>query len=278
MKKRFNLLIIIGMYLLIYNPPLLGAGMVRAVGPFRNMIWVVAPVSIVYVLCNLRWLKDNLDWKAIVRTECILAAIVSYYLLVRCLNGNMTSILGEDAGIDAKHWIYWMGGDISFALAAWISLRKHGQDFSDLLDHLLVTGTVMAATVILAYLVTGVHAFFTRRMMDYGVTLAEEMSPFRNFGFAANFHGFLCAGCPGVYCAVPRSEGKENPVAVPVSRAGVFCKCEYPCRNFFHPLGNRSGAAFSVLHQGSQADPGIYRFRGLRGNRCAVRAEAAEIC
>jgi len=186
MKKKFNLLIVIGMYLLIYNPPLLGAGMVRAVGPFRNMIWVVAPVSVVYVLCNLRWLKANLDLKAIVRTECILAAIVSYYLLVRWLNGNMASFPGGDAGIDAKHWIYWMGGDISFALAVWISLRKHGQDFSDLLDHLIVTGTVMAVTVILAYLVPGVHAFFTKRMIDYGVTLAEEMAPFRNFGFAAN--------------------------------------------------------------------------------------------
>ena len=145
MKKSFNLLIVIGMYLLIYNPPVLGSGIIRVVGPFRNLIWAVAPVSILYVICNLKWLKENLDWTAILRTECIIAVIIAYYMLVRWLNGNMTA-LTEDAGPDAKHWIYWMGGDISFALAVWISLRKKGQGFACLLNHLLAAGTVMAAT------------------------------------------------------------------------------------------------------------------------------------
>ena len=72
MKKSINLLIVIGMYLLIYNPPVLGSGIIRVVGPFRNLIWAVAPVSVLYVICNLKWLKENLDWKAILRTECII--------------------------------------------------------------------------------------------------------------------------------------------------------------------------------------------------------------
>ena len=68
MKKRMNLLVVIGMYLLVYNPPLLGGSIVRVLGPFRNMIWMVAPVSVLYVLLNRKWVKENLDWKAILRT------------------------------------------------------------------------------------------------------------------------------------------------------------------------------------------------------------------
>lgn len=180
-----NLLVVIGMYLLVYNPPLLGGSIVRVLGPFRNMIWMVAPVSALYVLLNRKWVKENLDWKAILRTECILAAIVCYYMLIRWINGNMAA-LSEGAGPDAKHWVYWMAGDISFALAVWISLRKKGKGFPELMDHLLAAGTAMAATVILAYFIPPVHRFFTERMKDYGVMLAEEMAPFRNFGFAAN--------------------------------------------------------------------------------------------
>ncbi len=241
MKKSFNLLIVIGMYLLIYNPPVLGSGMIRAVGPFRNMIWAVAPVSILYVICNLKWLKENLDWKAILRTECIIAAIIAYYMLVRWLNGNMTA-LNEGAGPDAKHWIYWMAGDISFALAVWISLRKKGQEFSCLLDHLLAAGTVMAATVILAYFIPPVQDFFIARMKDYGITLAEEMAPFRNFGFAANLSS-TASYIQAVLASIALYRG--------VKEKKVLWLCLFPVLAFSANVNTRAATFFILSGMGA---------------------------
>ena len=168
MKFRINLLIVIGMYLIIYNPPLLKF----------NFILVIGPLSVLYLLCNRKQLREYMNLKPVIITECILAVMLGYLMLIAVLNHNPVTIFA--------YLVYWIAGDIPFALAVWISLRKRGQDFDDLLDHVLIAGLIMAATAILAFLVPPVKAFFTDRMRDYGIPLTDLHAGFRNFGLAAN--------------------------------------------------------------------------------------------
>ena len=160
--------LVLGMYALIYNPPVL---------PF-NWIWIVMPLSVLYVLLHLKELKALLDLRAILRTEGVLGGMLVYLAVVAVLNHHAPSAFG--------YFVYWMAGDIPFALSAWICLRKRGQGFSELLDHLLLSGLLMAATAVAALASPAVNLFFTERMNDYGIPYVVKFAPYRNWGFAAN--------------------------------------------------------------------------------------------
>ena len=58
-KKGIHLPILVGMYLLIYNPPVFSFGILRF-----NCIWPVAVFSVAYVLLNLKALKEQMSLRA----------------------------------------------------------------------------------------------------------------------------------------------------------------------------------------------------------------------
>ena len=141
-KKMISIPMILFMYMLIYNPPLLAP-------LFRfNSVWLVMVPSIAYVLMHWKELKEYTNLKAIVWTEIALGVILAYLMAMAKINGNSVSAFG--------YYVYWMAGVIPFALACWICLRKRGLGFSALLDHLLAAGLVMAATAVAALLIPAV--------------------------------------------------------------------------------------------------------------------------
>ena len=172
-KKRISIFMIIGMYLLIYNPP------VFTFGTFRfNGVWPVMFISLGYVLLHLKSLKEQMNFRAIVRTEAVLGAMLAYLMAVALIHRqNMTQY---------AYCIYWMAADIPFALACTIHLRRRGLGFTELLDHLLITGTIMALTAVAAFLIPAVNEYFTDRMVAYGIPYSVKQAAYRNFGFAAN--------------------------------------------------------------------------------------------
>ena len=172
-KKSISLPVIIGMYLLIYNPPVFSFGIIRF-----NCIWPVGIFSAAWVLLNLKTLKEQMNLRAVVGTEIVLGVILAYLMGIAVLHHRPVSAFG--------YIVYWMAGDIPFAIACWMVLRKRGLGFPELLDHLLITGTVMALTAVAAFLIPAVNEFFTEIMVSYGIPYSVKLAPYRNFGLAAN--------------------------------------------------------------------------------------------
>lgn len=172
-KKRIHLPILVGMYLLIYNPPVFSFGILRF-----NCIWPVAFFSVAYVLLNLKALKEQMSLRAAAGTEIVLGVILAYLMGIAVIHRQPVSAFG--------YIVYWMAGDIPFAAACWIALRKRGLGFAELTDHVLIAGTVMALTATAAFLIPAVNEFFTEIMVGYGIPYSVKLAPYRNFGLAAN--------------------------------------------------------------------------------------------
>ena len=173
-KTKISLPMILFMYMLIYNPPLLA--------PFfsSNSAWLVMAPSVVYLLLNWKELKKFVNFRAVFWTEIFLGAVFVYLLILSKLNDNPFSQHG--------FFVYWMAADIPFALACCLALRKRNLGVSELLDHILWTGLMMAATVIASFLIPAVKEFFTEKAIAYGTSkmIAVKLSAYRNFGLAAN--------------------------------------------------------------------------------------------
>ena len=171
-KKKVSIPLILAMYLLIYNPP--------AFAPLLkfNCVWLVMLPSAAYVLLNRKALKEFVNVRAVVWAEGVLCALLVYLLVMAKINGNSLT--------QFAFYVYWIAGDIPFALACWIYLRKNGLGFPELLDHLLITGLVMAATAIGALLIPALKEFFVEKMVAYGIPYTIKLSCYRHFGFAAN--------------------------------------------------------------------------------------------
>ena len=173
-KKMISIPMILFMYLLIYNPPILSPLFTS------NSAWLVMIPSVVYLLLNWKELKAFVKLWTVIWTEVFLGVVFAYLLVLSKLNGNPFSQHGFFA--------YWMAADIPFALVCWVALRKRGLGVSELLDHILWTGLLMAATVIAAFLIPAVKEFFTEKTIAYGLSkmIAVKLSAYRNFGLAAN--------------------------------------------------------------------------------------------
>lgn len=171
-KKMISIPMILFMYLLIYNPPLFAP-------LFRfNSVWLVMLPSVVYVLMHRKELKEYTNFKAVVWTEVTLGVILAYLMAMAKINGNSVSAFG--------YFVYWMAGIIPFALACWICLRKRGLWIPALLDHLLFSGLLMAATALAALLIPAAKEFFIEKMIAYGIPYMIKLSCYRYFGLAAN--------------------------------------------------------------------------------------------
>ena len=173
-KKTICIPMILFMYMLIYNPPLLA--------PFfsSNSAWLVMAPSVVYLLLNRKELKKFVNFRAVIWTEIFLGAVFVYLLILSKLNDNPFSQHG--------FFVYWMAADIPFALACCLALRKRNLGVSEVLDHILWTGLMMAATAIASFLIPAVKEFFTEKAIAYGTSkmIAVKLSAYRNFGLAAN--------------------------------------------------------------------------------------------
>ena len=171
-KMKISLPMILFMYMLIYNPPLF-APLYRS-----NSVWLIMLPSVAYVLLNWKMLKEFVHIRAVVWTEGILGVFLVYLMAMAKINDNPVSEFG--------YFVYWMAGDLPFALACWIALRKKGLGFGELLDHLLITGLLMAATSVAAFLIPAVKEFFVEKMVAYGIPYVIKLSCYRYSGLAAN--------------------------------------------------------------------------------------------
>ena len=75
-KKTVCIPMILFMYMLIYNPPLLAPLFAS------NSAWLLMLPSVAYVLLNWKELKEFVNLRAVIWTEIILGVVFAYLLIV----------------------------------------------------------------------------------------------------------------------------------------------------------------------------------------------------
>lgn len=156
------------MYMMVFNPPVFGF----------NCVWIVMAVSLLYTGLNFKWIREHLDFKRILTAEIIAGALLAWGMAMALLNRNTVT--------EFAYIVYWMAGDIPFAVSCWVFLQKKGLGFEELLDHILWAGVVMAVTALAAFFFKPAKDLFTGAMESYGIPYVKNLSVYRHYGLAAN--------------------------------------------------------------------------------------------
>ena len=167
-KLKFNIWIIIGAFIIMYNPPLI---------PF-NAMHLVGIISAVYYIykktVNGRFVLE----KRVSRLYLQFAPVFVYLLLsfIFLKDALFTNVLLP---------IYFLIDVIPFGLAVKIYGDSKGADTEDYIELLLIVGTVQAILSAIAYFVPAVQHFFVGRLLAYGYEeVFKDLMANRMFGFA----------------------------------------------------------------------------------------------
>ena len=86
-KKMISIPMILFMYLLIYNPPILSPLFTS------NSAWLVMIPSVVYLLLNWKELKAFVKLRTVIWTEVFLGVVFAYLMVLSKLNGDRKSVV-----------------------------------------------------------------------------------------------------------------------------------------------------------------------------------------
>lgn len=162
--KRLGILIIIGLFIILYQPPLFSF----------NSMHIVGILSGLYVLFNL----DILLIKKL-RYVFLFYAIEFIYLVFTLLLNNGSISLALDP-------IYYIIDIIPFSLALFIKVRKTNGCFLDVVHCLILVGLIQAILAIAALMNSSIQSFFLSKLISYGYdsSIIDWISSYRLYGFS----------------------------------------------------------------------------------------------
>lgn len=165
--KKYNLLILLGMFLILYNPPLLPFNMMHMVG-----------------LCSLAYLALQLPslWKNIYLTKLIyvvgLFVFLLFYLLLEMLGHSLSAT-------SLAFPIYYLMDVIPFGLTLAVYSSKKGLTTQSFLDMVLFIGMVQAVLALLAFLFPPVKTLFVELLLSRGYDdIVLQLARNRMYGLA----------------------------------------------------------------------------------------------
>lgn len=168
-KNRIaDIFFVLGMFILIYNPPLF----------MINIMHLVGGCSLVYLICSRsdtpRFAMDLLDCKLILG----FVAIALYLFITNCvINGQgITSIVFP---------IYFIVDVIPFgcAMRRYAINNRLSEEWAVFI--VLVTASIQSILACLAFLFPNIQGFFVDRMISYGYDeIYTTLSAFRMYGFS----------------------------------------------------------------------------------------------
>lgn len=148
--KKYNLLILLGMFLILYNPPIL---------PFNTMHMVG--------LCSFAYLALHLPslWKNIFQTKLINVMGMFVFLLLYLL----LEMLGHSLSATSLVFpIYCLMDVIPFGLTLAVYSSKKGLTTQSFLDMVLFVGTLQALLALLSFLIPSVQTVFVDLLLFRG--------------------------------------------------------------------------------------------------------------
>lgn len=190
-RKRFNILFLIGVFIILYQPPIL---------PF-NSIHLVGLISL--AVLALKRGRLSIDFR---KDDALLFFIfVALYILVFCIVINRAAISA------IAFPLYFIIDIIPFSLVTKDYMEKQNLGLEDLIRLFIAAGMLQGITALLAFVFPSVQSFFIDRIMNYGYSSTlERLTSFRMYGFSP----YLTFGTPviqtvlAVLCFVGMSKTK----------------------------------------------------------------------
>lgn len=148
--KKYNIFIIIGVFIILYNPPILPVNSMHLVG-FLSIVFLIVNVGDTYSkLCYVPFLRF-----------CLFIIIWGIYLLLIILMNGTNEC-------DYIVPIYFLVDVIPFALAILKYSQSRKLNSDDFVNLLIGTGLIQAITAVLAFFVSSVQQLFVQLLINYG--------------------------------------------------------------------------------------------------------------
>lgn len=175
--KKFNIFFYIGLFIILFQPPLL---------PF-NSIHIVGAISIVYIFLNSTNEVGRIRISKTIRSLYFIFSIISVYIFV------FSILINKGSMNNLSFPIYFMIDVIPFSWAIKLYSCKHKLNQSDLFNMFITVGLLQAITAIVSFFVPQVQKIFIDSLLSYGYSSSLDVfSGFRIYGFSP----FLTFGTP----------------------------------------------------------------------------------
>ena len=166
-----DLLIILGAFIIIYNPPLINF----------NSMHIVGGLSIFYVLINK--IRDN----RLIINKNIGYLLFAFFIIFFYLFINVVLVHGYSIS-ESIYPIYFILDVIPFGYAVAINLNKRHLTANYAFNLLVIMALIQSIIAILCFFIKDVQIFFFNRFISYGYGDAEtlkELLGYRMRGFAS---------------------------------------------------------------------------------------------
>lgn len=166
--KKFNILILMGAFCLIYNPPIL---------PFNSM-HVVGAASIAYLVINYPASEQIILNKKIVSLFGYFIVTALYLLLVALISDT------GDIGI-VTFPLYFILDILPFGAALCLYMKKHSVTVDDFIELIFLVSCIQCVLAAMAFFIPEIKNFFMSRFIAYGYDdVYAILAKHRMFGFS----------------------------------------------------------------------------------------------
>lgn len=166
--KRWNIWILMGLFCLLYNPPIL---------PFNSM-HLVGALSIFYLLLRLGPAFKMIRSFAVGGVFLALFLWFGYLLLTVVLLHSEPFVLVSSP-------LYFIFDIVPFGMAMRLAFNDNDWNAEDFINMVVIVAIIQALLALTAFLSSDVQAFFVSKFLDYGYgDVVVTLSRYRFFGFA----------------------------------------------------------------------------------------------
>lgn len=166
--KRWNIWILMGLFCLLYNPPIL---------PFNSM-HLVGVLSIFYLLLRLGRAFEMIRSFAVGGVFLALFLWFGFLLLTVVL-------LHSEPFVLASSPLYFIIDIVPFGMAMRLVFNDNGWNVEDFISMVVIVAIIQAFLAVTAFLSSDVQDFFVSKFLDYGYgDVVVTLSRYRFFGFA----------------------------------------------------------------------------------------------
>ena len=166
-RKKYSLIFISFLFLLIYTPPIIN----------HNILHIIGPLTWIYILANHKSMNYHMNFRRFL-TVCVQFLIASIYCL--CM-----AVLNDNSLYAAINFFYCVLYTIPAGFVAAHYIKKKDYTICDLFNVLLIAGTIQGILALTAFIFKPFQDFYINRLLEYGFeSVYESMSDIRVYGFA----------------------------------------------------------------------------------------------
>ena len=167
--KQYNILFVVGCFILLYNPPFF---------PINGM-HIVGAVSIIYLMINNGITLQILSIEKCRNAYVFMLIWLMYLFFVVTLNSTGYEVCSNP--------LYYIVDILPFATAIQIYNLKHNLSAKNAVYFMICAASIQALISIIAFFYEGVQLFFIKKLLSYGYNdVVSVVSGWRAYGFAAS--------------------------------------------------------------------------------------------